>query len=182
MQSLPSDMRSDVFKIVLKNGGDEAFKQVLGYFDTATDNAEKKHVLSSIGVTPDVGKKLEVLEWTTSGAVKLQDFFYAIGSVHSSGKEGRELAWKFFKDNLGKFKGMLGKASASLMDAVIALSCREFSSFEKADEIETFFDGADLPQNKRKVEQVIESIRANAAFLGLLEKSELTEKKFWDGL
>jgi len=49
MKALPSDMRTPVFKIILKNGGDKAFEEVKGYFETATDNAEKKHVLNSIG-------------------------------------------------------------------------------------------------------------------------------------
>ena len=66
-------------------------------------------VLSSIGSTPDLKLKRDVLDWTTSGDVKLQDFFYAIGGVHGSGKEGRELTWSYFKENYDRLKAMIGK-------------------------------------------------------------------------
>jgi puromycin-sensitive aminopeptidase len=182
MQALPSDMRSPVFKIILKNGGDAAFADVKGYYDTATDNAEKKHVLNSIGSTTSLKNKLAVIEWTTSGAIKLQDFFYAIGSVHRSSKEGMELTWNYYKDNFERLKEMLGKASASLMDAVIVYSCGGFCSNQKADEIEKFFEENPMPQNQRKVLQTVEAMRANAVFLGLLENSELGDASFWKSL
>lgn len=117
MQALPSDMRSAVFKIVLKSGGATEYEQVKvrsrrargspppphpppsplfrkGYFDTATDNAEKKHVLNALGATNDPKLKMATIEWTCSGAVKLQDFFYTIGSVHRSNSEGMQMTWQ----------------------------------------------------------------------------------------
>jgi hypothetical protein len=77
--SLPSDMRTSVFKIVLKNGGMAEYEQVKAYFDQATDNAERKHVLGSLGAAPDPKLKQKTLEWTISGDIKLQDFFYPMG-------------------------------------------------------------------------------------------------------
>jgi hypothetical protein len=77
--SLPSDMRTSVFKIVLKNGGMAEYEQVKAYFDQATDNAERKHVLGSLGAASDPKLKQKTLEWTISGDIKLQDFFYPMG-------------------------------------------------------------------------------------------------------
>lgn len=76
VQSLPSDMRTQVFKIVLKNGGEKEYNDVKSYFYTADNNAEKKHVLNSLGNIPVPALKLAALEWSTSGEIKLQDFFY----------------------------------------------------------------------------------------------------------
>ncbi len=182
MQALPSDMRTAVFKIVLKNGGIEEYGQVKGYFDTATDNAERKHVLGALGAVTDPALKLDALEWTTSGAVKLQDFFYTIGSVHRSNKEGMELAWKYYQENFERLKEMLGKASASLMDAAIVFSCGAFCSESRADEIEAFFKENPMPQNSRKIAQTTESIRSNAKFRALIEASELSSEEFWNSL
>ena len=182
MQALPSDMRSPVFKIILKNGGAAEFEQIKSYYVTATDNAEKKHVLNSLGAVDDVKLKKAVLDWTTGGEVKLQDFFYAIGSVHRSGKEGQELTWSYFKENFDRLKSMIGKASASLLDAVIVYSCGGFTSAAKADDIEEFFKDKDVAQNARKISQTVESMRANAKFTELLAKSEITKDSFWDAL
>ena len=182
VQSLPSDMRSSVFKIILKNGEESEYESVLAYFSEATDNAERKHVLNSLGHAPDKKLKERTMEWTTSGAVKLQDFFYAMGSVGRSNKEGREISWAFYKSNFEKLNDMIGKGSPSLMDACIVSCAGAFCSKEKADEIEGFFKENPLPKSARKISQLIESMRTNAAFLHMLQKSELSNPSFWKSL
>ena len=139
VKSLPSDLRTPVFKIVLKNGSTAEYEKVLSYFTTATDNAERKHVLSSLGTAKVPSLKLRTMDWTTSGLVKLQDFFYAMGSVGSSSKQGRKITWKYFRKNIEKIKGMISKASPSLMDVCIVSCTGGYCTFEKADEIDTFF-------------------------------------------
>jgi puromycin-sensitive aminopeptidase len=80
VQTLPSDMRTPVFKIVLKNGGANEYQQVKSYFYKADNSAESKHVLNSLGCIGDKKLKLATMAWSTSGEIKLQDFFYAMGS------------------------------------------------------------------------------------------------------
>jgi puromycin-sensitive aminopeptidase len=179
VKSLPTDMRTPIFKIVLKNGGVKEYDAVKSYFYTATDNAERKHVLSSLGCTSDAKLKLSTMEWTTSGEVKLQDFFYPMGSVGHSSAEGREISWKYFQDNFEKIQGMLGKAAPSMMDACIVMCAGAFCTKEKADEITAFFEAHPLPNNHRKISQTTESMRANAKFLDVLKASELSKVEFW---
>jgi aminopeptidase N len=182
VQTLPSDMRTAVFSIVLKNGGVKEYEAVKSYFYTADNNAEKKHVLSSIGSIPDPKLKLASMEWSTSGDIKLQDFFYVMGSVGRSKRVGREIAWKYYQDNFEKIKKMIGKASSSLMDACIVMCAGAFCTSEKADEIDAFFLAHPLPSSTRKIAQVTEGMRANAKFLGLILSSELKNPAFWSGL
>jgi puromycin-sensitive aminopeptidase len=182
VQSLPSDMRTSVFQIVLTNGGAKEYEAVKSYFYTAETNAERKHVLSSLGSTPDPKLKLATLEWSTSGEVKLQDFFYPMGSVGRSKRVGHEISWQYFQDNFDKIKGMIGNASSSLMDACIVMCAGGFCSNKKADEIDAFFATHPLPSSTRKIAQVTESMRANAKFLDILLASELSQKEFWDKL
>jgi puromycin-sensitive aminopeptidase len=185
--SLPSDMRTPVFAIVLKNGRLKEYEAVKSYFNTADNNAERKHVLSSLGSIPDPKLKLAVLEWCTSGEIKLQDFFYAMGSVSRSStrdsRVGRDIAWQYFQDNLEKIKAMIGMASSSLMDACIINCAGNFCSNEKADEVDAFFTQHPLPSSSRKIAQVTEQMRANAKFLSLLQdSSELADPAFWASL
>jgi hypothetical protein len=51
VQSLPSDMRTSMCKIVLTNGAAKVYDAVKSYFYTAETSAERKHVLSSFGST-----------------------------------------------------------------------------------------------------------------------------------
>jgi puromycin-sensitive aminopeptidase len=179
MVGLPSDMRTSVFQIVLKNGGVTVYEQVKAYFNQATDNAERKFVLGSLGHAADPKLKQKTLEWAISGDVKLQDFFYPMGSVRGSSTEGRNIAWTFLKDNLEKIKSMIGKASPSLMDAVIVSCAGGFCSDEKADEIEAFFNNNPQPKSARKIQQTIENMRSNAKFFKCLQASDLSKAEFW---
>ena len=179
MKSLPSDMRSSVFKIVLKNGGAGEYQEVKAYFGQATDNAERKHVLGALGHTMDSKLKQSTLEWTISGEIKLQDFFYPLGSVRSSSREGRQIAWTFFQQNFKAIKDMIGSASPSLMDAAFVSCGGGFCSEEKATEIEEFFKANPLPKSSRKIQQTVENMRANAKFLALLKSSDLADVNFW---
>ena len=182
MKSLPSDMRTSVFKIVLKNGGELEYEQIKAYFGQATDNAERKFVLGSLGHSPDPKLKKRTLDWSISGEIKLQDFFYPMGSVCRSSRFGAEISWQFFKDNFEVIKKMIDKASPSLMDAVIVSCAGGFCSNEKADEIEKFFKANPLPRSSRKIQQTLENMRANAKFLTLLQSSELAKETFWSSL
>jgi puromycin-sensitive aminopeptidase len=180
VKMLPSDMRVQVFSICLKNGGQKEYDDVKSYFYSATDNAERKHVLSSLGNTPDAKLKLATMDWTTSGDVKLQDMFYAMGSVGRSSREGREISWKYFQDNFDRIRGMLETASPSLMGATIVMCAGAFCSNDKADEIEAFFAAHPLPQCTLKISQTVEAMRTNAKFLAALEASPLSQAQFWE--
>lgn len=182
MQSLPSDMRPSVFKIILKNGTVKEYEDVKNYFYTSTDQAERKFVLATLGTTLDKKLKEQTLEWAISGEVKLQDFFYPIGSVGNSSREGCTISWNFFKANFERIKGMIGKGSASLMDACIVSSCGGFCTAEMADEIDAFFEANPLPQSSRKISQTTEGIRTNSKFLEKLRCSDLSKTSFWDSL
>ena len=99
-----------------------------------------------------------------------------------SSREGREVSWKYYQDNFGQIKSMLGKANPSLMDACIVMCAGGFCSREKADEIEAFFEKHPCPSSSRKIAQTTESMRANAKFMDILQASPLSEDSFWQEL
>lgn len=180
VQALPTDIKAPVFKIFLKNGAQKEYDQIKGYFYEAKDNAERKFVLNALGSIPDPKLKLATLDWTTSEEVKLQDFFYAMGSVGRSGKQGREVTWQYFQDHHERLSQMLEKASPSLMDAVIV--CCAGSFITKADEIESFFEKHPFPKNARKIAQMTENMNANQKFLETLQASGMSKEEFWRSL
>jgi len=182
VSTLPTDIKVPVFKIYLKNGSTTEYEKIKGYFYSAKDNAERKHVLNTLGSISSKDLKMQTLDWTTSGEVKLQDFFYAIGSVGRSGKVGREMTWQYFQDHHVRLAQMLAQASPSLMDAVIVLCSGGFCSVEKADEIDAFFEKNPYPKNSRKIAQMTENMRANGKFLATLQASKLGQESFWAAL
>jgi len=179
---LSPDTKLPVFQIYLKNGGKKEYDTVKSYYDKAQDNAERKLVLNSLGSTSDPKLKLATLDWTTSGEVKLQDFFYAIGSVSTSGIEGCDIAWEYFRANHKRMHGMIATASPSLMDAVITYSAGRFVTLEKVAEVENFFLENKYPNSNRRIAQMVEGIRANGKLLVNLQGSSLSKPEFWDDL
>ncbi|KAG7368830.1 aminopeptidase [Nitzschia inconspicua] len=179
---LPTDIKVPVFQIFLKSGGEKEYDAVKAYYYKTNDNAERKTVLNSLGSAEDEKLKVATLDWTTSGEIKLQDFFYAIGSVSRSGKKGRVISWKYFQDHHQRLKEMLGNSNPSLMDAVIVMSAGSFCSLEKAEEITKFFKDHPYPKNERKIAQMTENMRANGKFLTILQASDLSKPEFWSSL
>ena len=180
VDALPSDYRASVFSIVLQNGGASLYHQIKSYYTKAHNNAESKLVLNSLGSIADPALKWATMEWSTSGEIKLQDFFYLMGSVSRSNKVGRDIAWKYFQENFEKIKSMLTSASPSLMNAVIVLCCGGGASHEKANAVEDFFKANPVVGSDRRVAQTVEGLRANAKFFDALMASPLkTQEDFW---
>jgi puromycin-sensitive aminopeptidase len=180
---LPSDYKTTIYKLILKSSTTSAeYDQIRQtYYDT-NDNAERKFAMHSLGASKSRALKLRTLDWAVkSGDLKTQDFFYPISEV-ASNKEGTNIAWNYFKENLDLIKTKLAKASPSLMDAVIVSSIRGFSTIEEADVVDSFFAANPVPSSARRIGQAVESIRSNGKFLLLVKKSELTSASFWKSL
>jgi len=161
--SLSSDIKVPVFQLYLRNGGDKEYDTIKKYYYNAPDNAERKHVLNSLGCIPSPDLKKKTMEWTSfSNDVKLQDFFYAMGSVSRSDPVGRNVAWTYFKENHLRLKQKLENGSPHLSDAIIVMCAGSFVSTERVTEVSDFFKENAYPKNTRKISQMIESMKTNA--------------------
>ena len=87
---------------------------------------------------------------------------FVISSVASS-RVGRDLAWAYFKDNWAllneRFKG------AFLLVRLVKSLTEDFASVEMAAEIEAFFQEHPCAGTERTVQQGLESVHLNAAWL-----------------
>jgi len=180
--NLPSEYKVAVWKIILQNGDEKEFNEVLAYYENAELASEKQSVLTSMGFISSAHLKKKVLEWTMSDKVKIQDFFYPMGSVAQSNGSGLNISWEFFQSQLPAIKEKLKTATPMLMDAVILFCCSGFSTDEKAEEIQAFFEANPLPNNTRKISNLIETVRVNAAFLNRLKSSDVNQDAFWEQL
>lgn len=163
--ALPSDYKTPVLKVALSCGGRKEMMELKETLQVVDSVAEKKDVYAALGYTPQPQDKTYVLDWCTSGQVKLQDFFYPMASVSSSGAAGAELAFQYMKRDFTRIYWLIKTASPSLINGVIAYCCAGFASEERADEIQEFFKLNPVPLANRKVAQIVENTKANAKFL-----------------
>lgn len=81
--------------------------------------------------------------------------------------------------NFELIKGMFAKASPSLMAAMVVTAIGRFCTAARAHEVEAFFKAHPLPTVERRINQSLENMRANAAMLEALGKSQLSTVEFW---
>lgn len=87
-----------MYKIVLLNGGVAEYNRILQAFNESTDNQERKYAMFTLGAAADPALKMRTLEWAVKGGdVKLQDFFYPLGSV-AGNLSGTIMAWQYLQD------------------------------------------------------------------------------------
>ena len=183
---IPSDIKMPVFRVALANGSSKDLDDFLATLKKLETVAQMKDVYLSAGFTPKAEDKLRVMDWSTSGAIRLQDFFYPHASVAGSSAAGGEIAFKYMQDHFARIHGMVKSASPSLIMAVISYCSSGFASAQRADEIEAFFKANPVPLAARKVSQIVENTRANAAFLARAQQSakfkEVLSGKWKDAL
>jgi hypothetical protein len=180
---LPAEYKGAVFRVVLSAGGVDEFDRVMRRAKTTPLPAERLVCYHSMGYAADPKLKRRVLDWCLTDEVKLQDFFYPMGSVSASNREGKELAFQFFVERFDDIRRRLATASPSLMDAVIMNCCAGFHDAKKVQEVTQFFATHPVPSSTRKIDQMLESSRINVKCNERIQKyAELQSADFWASL
>ena len=160
--TLPADLRIPVYRAVLSVGGAETYQTMLRLYREAELHEEKDRILRSLGEIKDEGLLAEVLEFAISDEVRAQDAVCPIMSVSMSYK-GRLLAWEFFKKHWQTFRDRY--EGGFLMSRLVKVIVEDFVTEEQAQDVENFFKEHQMPGTERTVQQSLETIRLNAAWL-----------------
>lgn len=180
--SMPTDIQTTILEIVLANGGQSEYDMVMKMYTSTDDMQRKKIPLNVLGHVNDDKLKVATLEWALrSEDVKLQDFFYPIGSV-AHDMAGASLSWTFLQDHFEEFMAKVEGANSHLFDAVLQFITVRFMSAEKAAEIEAFFQVNPIPRNTMRLTQMLEYVRANAKFLAAFNSSKLSDPGYYSSL
>jgi aminopeptidase N len=95
---LSNEYKLTVYRIVLINGGEDEYEQILSAYRKATNDQVRKNALSTLGASRSRALKLRTLDWTLkSGEVKLQDYYFCFSTV-ARDMEGAEIAWEYYKE------------------------------------------------------------------------------------
>jgi len=164
--SLAADLQSCVFYLAILSGGDAEFNQMISVYKTATLPAQKTTALRCLGGSrnPDLIKK--GLEYMMSDEVRMQDRFILLFSL-SVTPVGRKICWEFVKQN---WDTIAEKFSHNLLPRVIIYTCEDFTTIERAKDVEAFFSTRKVDGTERTIAQTLESIHANAAIISRNEK------------
>lgn len=160
---LAADLRSPVYRAVLTAGDADTYETMLRLYREADLHEEKDRILRALGAIKDETLLAKVLDFAMSDEVRAQDTVFAIMSVATTYK-GRVMAWNFFKEN---WKALLDRYEGGFLIArLVKFTTENFVTEECAKDVEEFFQTHPTPGTERTVQQSVESIRLNAAWLG----------------
>src|SRR3989338_7701034 len=99
----------------------------------------------------------------SSGKVRDQDFYVPIMGVASTAA-GREICWDFVRNSWNDLKKKFGNTQF-LLNRIISFAAADFTTVERAEEVEKFFADKDQTGIERTIKQTVETIRSHASFL-----------------
>ncbi|KAK3768872.1 hypothetical protein RRG08_021880 [Elysia crispata] len=169
---LPADLKSAVYATVLSNGDSTTYEKMLKLYDEADMQEERVRIGRALGSVQDRDLIQKVLFFALSDKVRAQDAVFVISGCTGSA-EGRELAWKFFRENFHTLSDRY--EGGFLLSRLVQATTENFASEEMALEVEAYFKEHPLSAAERTIQQSIENIRLNAKWL---EREEEAVKKF----
>ncbi|CAG4947451.1 unnamed protein product [Parnassius apollo] len=159
---LPADLRLECYRAVLAEADEATFQRFLELYRAADLHEEKDRISCALGAIKDPALLKRVLDFAISDEVRSQDTVFVIVYVAVS-KNGRDPAWQFFKDH---WQELMDRYQGGFLLAHLAKSTTEnFTSEASAQEIEEFFAAHQSPGTERSVQQALETVRLNAAWL-----------------
>ena len=161
--SLHPDLRFPIYSLVVENGIPDAYEAILKVFRQADLHEEKVRCLRALGYSQQPDLLQRTLEFSLSNEVRSQDTVFVIGSV-ALNPHGRELAWQFLQNQWAEFDRRYGKGGF-LLARLVSSATENFTTADKAQEVEAFFLSHAAPAAERAIQQSLEQIRSNARWL-----------------
>ena len=161
--SLHPDLRGVVLSLVALEGDRGAYDKLWELEKRAELHEEKMRFLGAL-TRP---KRKELLQETLDRSlrqeeVRSQDTVLVVVSL-AGNQYGRDLAWQFIKDNWAEFDRRYGKGGFAITRLVAVAG--GFTTQTRHDEVEAFFQDHPAPSATRTIQQSLERIKLNAAWL-----------------
>lgn len=157
---IPADIRAPVYRAVSLYGDDAAFESLFNIYKTADSVEERSRTGRALGYTKDSARLDRIVEFVLSDEVRNQDKIYFIVAI---GASSPQVAWKMLQDNKDYFRKTY--ETSHLMTYIVKFSTENFTTEEKAQEIEEFFKENKFPGAERTIQQSVEKVRLNASWL-----------------
>ena len=157
------DVRGAVYGLVVEGRGTEGYETVLRVYREAELHEEKNRCLRALGSSNDRDLLRRTLEFSLSDEVRGQDTPLCVAGV-ATNPLGRDLAWDFLREKWGEFDARYGQGGF-IIARIVSITTEDFTTLEKAAEVEAFFESHPAPAATRTIRQSLERIRSNALWL-----------------
>jgi len=156
------DIRGAIYSIVTSWGGMAEYNKLINLYKKETLHEEKNRIGGALGNFKDPKILDKVCEFAMSDNVRPQDTIGILSGVGAN-PLGRDIWWNFIKKNWKILVSRYGEGGLNLGHAVKAISgsaeIKHLKDFKK------FFATHPAPGGKRSIEQVLERLEGNIAWL-----------------
>lgn len=156
------DVRSVVYQLVAKNGGTAEYNKFIEKYKQETLNEEKNRLGYALASFKDKKILKNVLKFSLSTHVRLQDAPTIISGVISN-PAGRILGFEFIKKNWKELNKRYPSSGHMLGRMLKPLGL--FSTQKDLENLKQFFKGQRTEGIKRAIEQILERVESNANWL-----------------
>ncbi|MFA5931833.1 MAG: M1 family metallopeptidase [Candidatus Paceibacterota bacterium] len=156
------DIRGAVYSIVATHGGIKEYNILIKQYKKETLHEEKNRIGNALGDFSNPKILKMACEFALSKNVRIQDTVGILSGVGAN-PHGRDIWWNFIQKNWKTLVSRYGEGGLTLGRAVKAISG---SSEEKhLKNFKKFFANHEAPGAKRAIEQIIERLEGNIAWL-----------------
>ena len=161
--ALHPNLRSSVYAVVLKYGGEKEYNILLNEYETAKNADERNAALRSLGRAQQPELIQRTLAYSLSKHVKDQDVYLPLAGLRAH-RPGMEAFWEWVKEN---WEVLVKKMppSFTLLGSVVAMASSGFTKKEQLDDVKSFFDGKSTKGFERNLAQSYDAVQAKIGWL-----------------
>ena len=156
------DIRGVVFNLAARQGDESTYGTIWDLYDRSPLEEEKMRLLMALGSFRNAGLLSQTLDRSLSDRVRYHDTIQVVSGV-ASNRMGRDMAWDFVKENWDEFSRRYSDGLFAL-SRLVGITAR-FTTQERLDDVEGFFDEHPTPAADRAISQSLETVRLNVAWL-----------------
>lgn len=161
-KAINNSLRSAVFQIVVREGGNAAYESVQKEYLNTTSIDGKETCLLALGKVQTTSLVNEFLEFQFSDKVAIQDVHTGSFSL-AANSTTRNAFWAYIKEHWAPVSKKLS-GNPVVMDRYLKTTLSKFASHEFERDVAKFFEGKDTKGYDRGLVQVSDAVKANASY------------------
>lgn len=156
-------LRLAVFRIAVKEGGEDAYRAVQREYSTTTSIDGKEICLASLGRIQTIDLAQDLLNWLFSPTVATQDMHSVAASMAANSKVRIEL-WKYIKTHWEDKVYPDLSGNMVVLERFLRMSLKSFADFDVEKDIKEFYKDRDCRGFDRGLAVVGDTVHAAAAY------------------
>ncbi|GAM83721.1 hypothetical protein ANO11243_017100 [Dothideomycetidae sp. 11243] len=161
-KAIHPSLRRAVFQIGIKEGGKEAYELVRKEYETTSSVDGKVIALTAMGRVQTKELAHDLMKWTFSGAVAMQDV-YSPSTALAANPKVRIAVWEFIKSDWQLVWDRLSGNMVTL-ERFLRMALNKFASHEIEQDITKFFESKDQAGYDRGLAVISASISGQAKY------------------